>query len=432
MVIHPKVAQRLSGADFDGDHVVVIPNDRGHISHEPALKGLKGFDPQHSYAPHDGMRTIDGGIYNAKTREVDYGVDAKGNPRTPNKSRKQQEMGKVTNLISDMTIRGATNDELAQAVRHSMVVIDSEKHNLDFKASYRDNGIEGLKRKYQGVHPKTGQPLGAATLITRAGSETHPVRRRPARVSEGGPIDPRTGAKRFVATGERRRDGSLATFKTEKLAETTDAYTLVSKGRGTRIEQIYADHSNRLKALANESRKTMLGVDTIPYSQSANKVYKDEVDSLTSKLRNAERNAPLERQAQAVARGIVAQRKRANPDMEKDEEKKIRGQALAEARIRTGARKTRLGSKEAPITDREWDAIQAGAISNHMLERILNNSDLEAIRTRATPRVNPVMTTVMQQRARQMLASGYTLSQVADQLGVKLSTLQSSVGKEVK
>ena len=48
-------------------------------------------------------------------------------------------MGDVSNLITDMTIKGANNDELARAVRHSMVVIDSEKHNLDVKASARDN-----------------------------------------------------------------------------------------------------------------------------------------------------------------------------------------------------------------------------------------------------------------------------------------------------
>ena len=56
-------------------------------------------------------------------------------------ARKQQEMGKISNLITDMTIRGANSEELARAVRHSMVVIDSEKHELDFKQSEKDNGI---------------------------------------------------------------------------------------------------------------------------------------------------------------------------------------------------------------------------------------------------------------------------------------------------
>jgi len=441
VLIHPKVAERLSGADFDGDHVVVIPNKRGEISHTPALEGLKGFDPQSYKVPL--------GPKSDKYPDGKPSIDP---------LRKQQEMGKITNLISDMTIRRANSDELARAVRHSMVVIDSEKHNLDFKRSERDNGILDLKRKYQGVHAKSGQPKGASTLITKAGSETRVEKRKPRPADQGGPIDRATGQKRFVETGEstvkykdtngktvtksfrtkedaeefvrtQAPDGKVEVkrFKTQKLAVTDDAYTLVSEGRGTRIEQIYADHSNRLKALANEARKEMVNTENVPYQPSAAKVYKHEVDSLRAKLDRAERNAPLERQAQVVAGKIFADRKRANPGMEKDEERKIKGQALNEARLRTGAGKVRLGSKESPITDREWEAIQAGAISNHMLERILTNSNLDAIRKRATPLENPVMTSVMQNRAKQMLASGYTLSEVSEHLNINLSTLKSSM-----
>jgi hypothetical protein len=443
VVIHPKVAERLSGADFDGDHVVVIPNHRRQISGEPALEGLKGFDPQH-YAVPKGPST-------KKHPDGTPSIDP---------ARKQIEMGKITNLISDMTLKGANTDELARAVRHSMVVIDSEKHNLDFKRSERDNGILELKRTYQGVHEKSGQPKGAATLITRAGSEIRVDKRKPRPAKEGGPIDRATGEKRFVPTGEtsvrykengksvvktfRSRAAAESyvkdhaphgtietrTFKSEKLAETKDAFSLVSQGRGTRMEEIYAEHSNRLKSLANEARKEMVHTENIPYNKSANQLYKHEVDSLKAKLDRAERNAPLERQAQVVANRIVSQRKRANPGMDKDEERKIKGQALAEARRRTGAGKVRLGSKESPITDREWDAIQAGAISNHMLEKILNNADLEKIRARATPRENPVMTSVMTNRAKQMLASGYTLSEVSEHLNIALSTLKSSVQVE--
>ena len=434
VAINPRVAERLSGADFDGDAVVVIPNDRRHISHEPALEGLKGFDPQAAYAPYDGMRTIDGGTYNAKTKEVDYGVDSRGKPRSANKSGKGLQMGNITNLISDMTIRGANNDELARAVRHSMVVIDSEKHVLDYKASERQNGILDLKKQYQGVNPKTGQARGASTLITKASAQTHPLKRKDAAAGPGrtristGTIDNRTGKKLYEYTGEvNKRTGKPSTFRSEKLAETDDAYTLVSAGRGTRIEQLYADHSNRLKSLANETRKELVGVKAVPYSPSANKVYKHEVDSLMAKLTRAEKNAPLERQAQAVARRIVADRKRANPGMEKDEERKIKGQALTEARRRTGAGKVRLGSKESPISDREWDAIQNGAISNHMLDRILKNADLDQIRTRATPRERPVMNSVMTSRAKGMLAQGFTLAEVSDALGVALSTLKSGI-----
>jgi hypothetical protein len=95
-------------------------------------------------------------------------------------------MGKVTNLIADMTVRGANSDELARAVKHSMVVIDAEKHNLDYKASERQNGILALKKKYQGVNEK-GQLKGASTLITRATAREDVDRRKPRRAKEGGP-----------------------------------------------------------------------------------------------------------------------------------------------------------------------------------------------------------------------------------------------------
>lgn len=426
VVIHPKVAERLSGADFDGDSVVVIPNNRGTISHTHPLEGLKNFDPQTYKVP-----------LGPKTEEHKDG--------TPiiKPARKQQEMGDITNLISDMTIRGASMEEVARAVRHSMVVIDSEKHNLDYKASARDNGILDLKKRYQGVHPETGQVRGASTLLTRASSQAHPVKRKAAPTGPeypgrkriaGGTVDVATGKKLWVNTGETKPDGTPATFRSKKLAETEDAFSLVSDankgGRGVRIEQIYATHSNDLKALANEARKELVSIDNIKYEPSAKKVYASEVASLDAKLNKALKNSPLERQAQVVANKIVAQKRRDNPGMDKDELRKVKGQALTEARIRTGAGKTRLGSQAAPITDREWEAIQAGAISSHKLEKILQNADLDAIRERATPRQAEVMTPAIQARAKQMITSGYTMSDIADHLGIKLSTLSSSVGGE--
>jgi hypothetical protein len=415
------VAEHLSGADFDGDHVVVIPNNRGDIKRKHPLDGLKGFDPRSEYGPYDGLKTIDGGVYNAATKKVDYGKDANGNPRRPKTSNKQNEMGKVTNLIADMTIKGANNDELARAVRHSMVVIDSEKHNLDYKASEKANGILDLKRKYQGVNEK-GQLKGASTLITRATSRQD-VPKRKARLSgEGGPIDPATGRKMYTLTGETDKQGNIKKFRSKKLAETEDAFTLVSEHGGYTIERVYAEHSNKLKALANEARKEMLKTEPLKRSPSAAKVYEKEVKSLTSQLNEALKNAPLERQAQVVAGHIVAQTRRANPDMEKSELRKLKGRALDEARLRTGAGKTRIA-----ITDREWEAIQAGAISKETLKNILNNTDVDKLKERATPRDKPVMTKTATTRAKNMLASGFTLEEVSDALGIAPSTLQSGL-----
>ena len=56
--ISTKVAERLSGADFDGDTVLVIPNNQNKIKTSPALDGLKNFDPQRAYPGYPGMKKM--------------------------------------------------------------------------------------------------------------------------------------------------------------------------------------------------------------------------------------------------------------------------------------------------------------------------------------------------------------------------------------
>lgn len=415
--IHPKVAERLSGADFDGDHVLAIPNNRGTIKSTPALDGLKGFDPKHSYPPYDGMRTVDGGHWDEKSKSVIYG------PKGP-RSGMQKQMGDVSNLITDMTIKGANTDEIARAVRHSMVIIDSEKHHLDYKSSFRDNGIHALKIKYQPkIEDGKVKAGGASTLISKAGSETRIPAARKRRASEGGFIDPATGKKMYVPTGEtyvnKQGERVKKTVKTKLLKVTEDAHALSS---GTEQENLYADYSNRMKALGNTARKEMISLRGIRQSASAKKTYADEVASLDSKLNTALKNAPLERRAQVLADQVYQAQRRANPDMADDEKRKIKNQALAEMRVRTGANKTRI-----PITQSEWDAIQAGAISNDKLVKILNNTDIDRIRELATPRKQVLMDSNNTARAKAMIDRGYTQAEVAAQLGVSLTTLKDAL-----
>ena len=393
--IHSKVAARLSGADFDGDTVLVIPNNNKKVKTAPALEKLKGFDPQAAYPAYEGMPKM-----SARTKQV--------------------QMGVVSNLITDMTIKGASADELARAVRHSMVVIDAEKHNLNYRKSAIDNGIPQLKQKYQGKSNS-----GAATLISRASSQTHVDKRKPRSASKGGAIDPITGKKVYEKTGESyvNAKGKVIVKKerSTKLAETDDAHTLSS---GTPIEVVYANHSNRLKSLANNARREAVNTKPISYSPSAKNVYSNEVRALDAKLSIALRNRPRERQAQIFANNTVAMKRKANPDMDAAELKKIKGQALAAARARMDARKTRI-----EITPREWDAIQAGAVSANKLVQILDNADLDQIKRLATPKVEIKMTPTKQSRAKAMLESGYTQADVAKALGVSVTTLKRSVSE---
>jgi len=410
--INSRVAERLSGADFDGDTVLVIPNKDGLIKSHPALKQLQGFDPKTAYPAYDGMRTMDGGTWNAAKKTVEFAEGEK-----PTGKVKGREMGDVSNLITDMTTKGAPFDEIARAVKHSMTVIDAEKHSLNYKQSAIDNGIAGLKRKYQG-----GANKGAATLISRATSETRVLDRKPRAAKDGGFIDRETGKLVYVETGTEFFNGTPKKIKSTKLAETDDAHTLID-GVGTPMERIYADHSNKLKALANQSRREYLGIKDLEYSPSAAKAYDEEVKDLNAALNTALRNAPIERHAQVLGNAVFREKKEANPDMDAAEIKKLKSKALQDARDRLGAKK-----KQIEITDKQWEAIQAGAITKSKLEAILDNTDVDLIKELATPKDKPMMDATMQARAMTLINSNrYTLAEVAAHLGVSVTTLQAGL-----
>ena len=406
--IHPKVAERLSGADFDGDSVLCIPNNSGKVKTSPALKGLKDFDPKASYPKYKGMIPM-------------------------SKERTQLEMGKISNLITDMTIAGATQSEIARAVRHSMVVIDAHKHELNYKQSEIDNGIGALKKKYQG-----GTTGGAASLISRAGSTAYLPERKARSASKGGPIDKKTGRKVWEETGrtykkpifDKNDPTKVVEWKTErsitkssKLAETHDAFSLVSKN-GSTIETVYANHSNSLKAMANEARKATLKIPSVRKNPQAAKTYAPEVKALKAKINEGLRNKPRERQAQVLADAVVRAKKQADPSLAKDKERmsKVRRQALAEARARTGA-----GKKPFLITPKEWRAIQEGAISQAMLNKVLEMADETNVRELATPRSIPKISSSMISRAKAMSSRGKTAAEIAEALGISTTSVHRAL-----
>lgn len=394
--INAKVAERLSGADFDGDTVLVIPTSTAKIKTSKPLDGLKDFDPQRDYKAYPGMPEVKGSGFN-----------------------KQQQMGNVSNLITDMTIKGATPDELARAVRHSMVIIDAEKHNLNYKQSAIDNNIAELKKKYQG-----GSNRGASTIISRASATAYvPVRKEltntkymtddeKKRYSKGEKIYRETG-ETYISkkTGKEVKRISKST----KMAETSDANTLSS---GYLIETVYSEHANKLKALANKARAESRSTDYIPYSKEAHIKYKDQVDSLNSKLNIALKNRPLERKAQLVANAKVKNVYAANPDMDSDDLKKLKGRCLTEARLQTGASKQQI-----KIEPKEWEAIQAGAISTNKLKSIVQNSDLDVLKQLAMPREMRGVTPAQESRIKVLESRGYTLAEIADAVGVSTGTI---------
>lgn len=415
--ITKKVADRLSGADFDGDTVMCIPtNDRGgkvKIASKEPLEGLKGFDPKASYQ-YD-KHTVD---ENGEDHYYRAGREFKVMKNTGT------QMGIISNLITDMTLSGdATDDELAAAVRHSMVVIDAEKHKLDYKQSEIDNNIPALHKKYQGR--STG---GASTIISKASGEYDDIKR------QGNPIiDPVTGKVSYKVADDayydvtkvNPRTGEVTTVtrhktrKTTKMAATDDAYTLLSEARHP-MELLYADYANKMKAMANESRLEMLRTPKLEKSKSAEITYKKEVDSLMSKLNQAELNKGREREAQRRANVAVQYKKSSNPDMKKEDEKKARQQSLTRARQEVGSVSRR--DRNINITDKEWEAIQAGAISESKLKRILNNADPDSLRERATPKNSKSVSSGTINRIKAMSAS-YTIGEIADKLNMSPSTV---------
>lgn len=406
--ISSAVAEQLSGADFDGDTVTVIPIRGQKLKTAKPLKELDGFDPKVVYKKLPGDPVT--------------GVD--------DKFHKQQEMGKVSNLITDMTIKGATTDEIARAVKHSMCVIDAEKHNLDWKRSERENNIKELKELYQG-----GANKGASTLISKAKSDYRGQGVRSEGVTVVNPttgkkqrmyIDPETGEKLYTIKQERytqidKKTGKevekYRTYKSTKMAEAKDAYDLVSPDN-TRIERIYADHANRLKELGNMARKQTLVTGDIAYNKEAAKKYSKEVEDLDKALRIAKLKAPQERRANMIADSVIKEKIAQNPELKDDKDalKKKRAQAIASARARLG-----LSRYDIDITDKQWEAIQAGAISKTKLEQILRRADGNRVRQLATPKEKPTLSASKQAQIKSLAAKNYTQAEIADHLGVSVS-----------
>ena len=468
--INSKVAERLSGADFDGDTVMCIPTHdakgRVKIKNREPLKGLEGFDPKTEYGPN---------TYKDK------------NVRLMTKKGTQTQMGIISNLITDMTLAGANDTELAAAVRHSMVVIDAHKHKLDYKQSEIDNNIAALHKKYQGK--TTG---GAATILSRAKGEYSVDKRRGSPIvnmKDSKDYDPskpegsliyktaydadlytpkrstnkQTGVVTLTTTTGQKikydpadvdaknkyapikkvdKNTHTVTYtnkagdityavekrkqKSTKMAEADDAYSLVSDARHP-MELIYADYANSMKSLANQARKTQMTTGKIAYSKAAADTYKDEVASLQHKVNNAELNRTRERAAQRKVNAEINAKKEAGIIDRNDKEaiKKASNQAISKYRDQVGT--TKREERNIKLTDREWEAIQAGAISENKLKKILDNTDIDDLRQRATPKTTNSVSAAQINRIKNMSNSNYTLEQIAKKVGLSTSAVSKAL-----
>jgi len=480
--ITKKVADRLSGADFDGDTVMCIPTDdrRGkvRIISKDELKDLKGFDNKTEYGYDNTSYKDSNGVMHYCRNGKEFKIMQNTN----------LEMGKISNLITDMTLGGANEKELAAAVKHSMVVIDAEKHKLDYRQSYIDNNIASLKKTYQRTIDEDGNIKvgGASTIISRSKSPVKVDKRRgqpkinqkgkdwydPTR-PEGvliytrakdedlyyveGSYNKKTGMKTVITTsGEKKtynmnnktdrdkyepvmkkdpktgeiiytnKDGSISyrykkrTMDSTKMTETDDAYTLVSSNKHP-MELIYADYANHMKAMANKARMEMIRTGNLKSDPIAKKVYKEEVESLEAKLNDARTNSIKERHATRLATSELKKAKEANPSMDKDDYKKLSQRTMSKYRNEVGSISRR--ERAIVITDKEWEAIQAGAISENKLKKILDNTDPDSLRQRAMPKARKTLNAAQINRIKAMSNSDFTLSQIAEKMNLSPSTV---------
>lgn len=452
--INSHVAEQLSGADFDGDTVIVLPVRGQNIKTEARPLELQNFDHQTQYKAYPGMPRV------GKEDNFNKGM----------------EMGKVTNLITDMHAAGAPMSDVIKAVKHSMVIIDAEKHNLNWKLSAIDNDYKYLQEKYQ----KKGG--GATTIVSKATSPYREGKKKEIispnmmtpserkrweqgekifRSAEDYYLKPSISMKQMtdkqknafyeaknkynkeleeykrIKSRDPNAKVSRPTFPSEvegvklkevertqevsKMSHAKDARELISQ-HNTPMENIYANYANGMKQMALDARKEARATGNMVRDPVAAKTYANEVASIKEKIRISQSNAPKERQAQAIAAKKMEIYLKENDDLTKEQIKKKRNKVLAEARATTGTNRIRV-----ELTPKEVEAIQNGAISNATMLDIFNNGDQDSLKKAFTPKKQRGMSTTQKNRAKRMLAQGYTQADVADALGVSVTTILNNI-----
>ena len=231
------------------------------------------------------------------------------------------------------------------------------------------------------------------------------------------------------------QDGRLRERKVQVNTTTTkgeyakDAFELASTGSRkttTDIERVYGDYSNSMKEMARQARQIARNQPEWKRADaSVVKQYAQEVASLDEKLKMAKKNAPLERMAQRLAEKNMNMILQSNPELKDDKEhfKREKGRQLDTARKKVGAKKWQIGSAKNPLTEREWKAIEAHAVSKSKLEDILRESDKSRIRELAMPKTKTGLAPAKIAKAKSLMNSGYSRAEICDMLDISETKL---------
>lgn len=459
--ISPKASYKLSGADFDGDTVVVIPDNIGRIKDQEYPERLRNFDPKVNYATDGSKITMD-----KRTHSL--------------------EMGKAANLITDMYEKGASTLELIDAIAYSMVIVDAKKHKLNWKQAQEDFNIKALRKKYQGTTQG-----GASTLISRASGPSYVNER-----AIGTTTDIETGKKKYRETekyqnyvksnkigedengkpiyehlkpkgGVRKHkfedgeytwgkkvpdkeagdgvkkwikvpepewipatDKDKVKVKSKKMYEVDDAYELVSDPiTMTPKERLYADYANKCKALARKTRLESENIKENDVNKKAAETYAEEVKSIEDKLFYRTTLSPSDRQALRIAQTHMKAIRDENPYMDIEDYKKKSAQAMSAARSRVFP----TGKKEKiDITPKEWEAINADAISKTKLDKLFRYTNDEQIKEYAMPKTKSkgeMLSPAEIATIKSYREHDRTWAEIAPLFGVSVSTLKRYVNE---
>lgn len=481
IVLNKNNANKLSGADNDGDTTVVIPMTKkvsdgqgGYVWDRTV--NIKGIGNGAIELP--GMKDFDVDQW----KKTDSQGEKLPGVKYINEAQKQMQMGIVSNLMTDMTQKGCDDpDKLTRAVKMTMITIDAVKHKLDWHEAEKYYRIKELKEEYQanenGKH-------GASTLLSRSNAKVDVPERKvwnpipfdpndPNSYDENGKpkrggIDIETGKKVYAETGRTKtvrekvkvsnpdgywidKDGNKhrskwmkdengkdiyetdeygrvkyqnteksqgKTQKAKRMTLVDDAKELYSDPNNpSRKEVDYGNYANTMKAMANVARKEYLATPNLKWSREAEKQYANEVASLNKKLLEAKKNAPRERMAQLMATQIYNEMYANNPSMDKEEKSRKRSQALYGARKRTGATKSRV-----EFTPEEWKAINAGAIPESKLKDLLKNAKKESYTALATPKQSRVAPATAKYIS-SLLSAGWSPTQIMESQGYSMDTI---------
>ena len=96
-----------------------------------------------NFLKKQGLEVLASSVYETRDKYFDP-------HNVPDKETRKEWTNYCSELITAMTVNGATPEEIEKAIIFSMVCIDSQKYKLSITKAYKDLKIAALEKKYKG------------------------------------------------------------------------------------------------------------------------------------------------------------------------------------------------------------------------------------------------------------------------------------------